>query len=376
MDVLERLVGQGLGWKIEGNELCWHGEPLVRHSAGLILTNRVKPSEMREDVWEAFKGRILRLPPSGFEGLERERTWSRWSFEGKRAYPWEIAYGEIEGEDGTTFRLIIDPLDIRRDKISLRGCSGMLYLSWVVPLTEARFKELAGLVVENHRLGNRISSRLPLLRLIEGELRLGPGMIRVEIRTGPGPSLDRMLIWLRWKGSSYYFEIPAGSLFVISKMRCGTKSLDHSWEQNPELVNQALRALKEAIDSLPDELGVAAALIGGFAEVNWVAHELTSARAASPEAPPGGWGGASRNRSSTPPHPGPRGEGERNRPQGGEDEKRSYQGASQAIQGVSSLGRDAVLAGLPTRQAGRADLCPHKPGEATFHAGADMGAAY
>ena len=256
--ILRKLRGRGKDWSIgtssERGYLFWKGDLIAWRCGDVMETTRVKPSRMREVSWRHFKyrvlvsmrGRILRINSAW-------TTWLVWDYGLDMTTP-EL---ELEGDDGTRFVLLPDPLDARMDQVRI-GCDTPVRLVWLERPTEEAYRDLLATMSKTDSTRVALHEH-PLLRHerdISVPLRHGS----LEITTGRGKNT----ITLRWRGRVYAFgRISAVRLNMLWVIRSGGVLRD-VWDRHPARIHAAYCALREALKEVPEEVMLEIALVSNW----------------------------------------------------------------------------------------------------------------
>jgi len=256
-DLLTMVAGRGAGWEIKKRALSWKGHVLIELDGPFyIRLNRMKPSDMYEDIWSHLKDRLSYLLKADL--IRIEQGWSVWQWTDRPINLGRMADLVLEGDDGYKFRYMADPLDLRNDRV-LKG-DGFLHLIWLKPLTAMNFDRLHQLkrIAEFYRISLQYQARV--LWYIPERLELPHGSI--SIRRLPEDKFRNSLIaTLVWDGDIYSMAAMPwqGKALIRAEMMNSTK-LIYPWEKHPELLKLVFGAFLEAIHEIPDRFHLAAAL--------------------------------------------------------------------------------------------------------------------
>jgi len=260
-ELLEQIAKLSSDYRLKKRWLSWKSYPLIRLvGSNCLLVNRVKPPEMPEPNWEAHVGLLLTGLLAEFVKWVPNRTWFLWRWTGSRVDTEGMDGHCIKGEDGSLFRYVPDPWDIRGDAVLVGQAA--LHLTWLRPLTLKNFNRLHLLKLKAEDIKRAIGDSLKVLWYVDERLELPNGDFRIQPYMRDEDSLTADLIW---KGSSYRFVLVSFTEHIILlATRCNHIRTSKSWEKHPELLFKAYFDLNEALKAVPEELYLAAALTERF----------------------------------------------------------------------------------------------------------------
>lgn len=254
--ILRKLRGRGKDWRMgtssERGYLFWKGDLIAWRCWEIMETTRVKPSRMREDSWRHFKDRVMASMRGRVLAINSAwTTWLVWDHGLDMSTP-EL---ELEGDDGTRFVLLPDPLDVRMDEVRI-GCDTPVRLAWLGRPTEEAYRDLLDTMsrIDPIRIALREHPLIRHERDISVPLRHG----FLEITAGQAKNT----ITLRWRGRVYVF-CRMSRLSILWVARSGQRFRD-PWDRHPARVHAAYRALQEALKEVPEEVMLEIALTSNW----------------------------------------------------------------------------------------------------------------
>ena len=240
--------------------LYWRNCPLIQlePSSQLLWINRAKPREMPEVMWARFTKALSQHLFAEYVKMSDDRSWFQWRWTGKTRCINGMLDHVLKGEDGYRFPYHPDPRDMRDDLI-YKGRYA-LHLIWVDPLTSDNFDRLRDLKIQAENARRAVLRHSRLFWYIEGGLKLTSGYMKTK-KLSSSEWDHSLIVTLYWKGKSYQLTaIPLRRSVILETTCYDHMPIVNRWQKHPKLLLETYSAFLKALESLPEELRLAAAL--------------------------------------------------------------------------------------------------------------------